>query len=99
MKVTVHSKLGPRSLDFPGNPTVAEVLKKTFETLDLPPRRHYGLLLSGNATTPLRPDRTLGSYDIREGSTLYLTITRCGMADGNGAENASFGSGESPEWT
>ena len=85
MNVTVYSKHGPGLFDFPGDTPIAEVVKKAVETFDLPLRHHYGLLLSCNASTPLHSDRTLGSYDVRDGSTLFLTITRCGAAGGNGA--------------
>jgi len=78
MKITVHSTRGPRWFTFSEDSSIAEVVKEVVTAFDFPPTHHYGMLLSCNTSTPLRSDRTLRSYDIRDGSTLFLTITGCG---------------------
>ena len=77
MKITVHSTRGPRWFTFFEGSSIAEVVKEVVVAFDFPPTHHYGMLLSSNTSTPLRSDRTLRSYDIPDGSTLFLTITDC----------------------
>jgi hypothetical protein len=89
MKTTVHSARGQRLFAFSGDPLVEEAIEKAVEFFEFPLCHRYGLLLTGNTSTPLRSDRTLGSYGIYDGSTLFLTIESCdtkGMVELNNKE-------------
>jgi hypothetical protein len=74
MNITVYSTRGKNVFSFTEDLTVAEAAKQAAQAFNFPIDRRYDLLLSCNATTPLHPDSTLGSYDIHNGSTLFLTL-------------------------
>lgn len=74
MTITVVSPRGTKLFTFPGDLHVSEAVKEIVKAFDLSTAYDYGLLLSCNASTPLRPDLTLAAYDIRDGSSLYFTI-------------------------
>lgn len=80
MNVTVRSTRGQKSFSFTEDLQVAEAVKQAARAFDFPPDQRYDLLLSCNATTPLRPDRNLASYDILDGSTLFLSIASSGAS-------------------
>jgi len=75
MNITVCSTRGMKSFSFTEDLTVAEAAKQAAKAFNFPPDRRYDLLLSCNASTPLLPDKTLGSYGVHDGSTLFLTLT------------------------
>lgn len=64
-------------LTFPGDPLVGEVVTTATQAFDFERLNRYGLLLSCNATVPLRSDQTLSSYGIENGSTLFFAIISC----------------------
>jgi hypothetical protein len=77
MKIEIQSTRGRESFTFPDGTKVAEAVKEAVRAFNFPAVHHYGLLLSGNTSTPLDTDRTLTSYNIRDGAVLFLTITLC----------------------
>lgn len=77
MKVTIHSSRGCELLTLSDEAKVEEAVRGAVRAFDFPAPHRYGLLLSGNTSTPLDPDRTLASYNIHEGAVLLLTITSC----------------------
>ena len=79
MDIRIHSTRGQRLLTFPGDPLVGEVVTRATKAFDFERLNRYELVLSCNAVVPLRSDRTLSSYGIDTGSTLFLTIMSCDM--------------------
>ena len=77
MDIRIHSTGGQQLLSFVGDPLVGEVVTKATQALGFERLNRYGLLLSCNAIVPLRSDRTISSYGIDNGSTLFLTVTSC----------------------
>lgn len=75
MKITVHSTRGRRLFTFSADMLIRDAVKEMVAAFGFPETRNCGLLLSCNASTPLASGRTLPSYDIHDGSTLFLTIT------------------------
>jgi len=77
VKITIHSTRGIRFFDFGRDVTVGAATAEGARAFDFPPDDEYGLLLSCNTSTPLRYDRTLESYPIQDGATLFFTTTAC----------------------
>ena len=77
MKISIHSTRGIRLFTFDEDVTAGAATAEATRAFDFPPDDEYGLLLSGNSSTPLRYDRTLKSYSIQDGTTLFLTAIAC----------------------
>ena len=77
MKITIHSTRGVKSLTFAEEVTAATAVQEAVHTFNFPLPHQYGLLLSGNTSTPLGLDRTLASYRVQDGATLFLGIASC----------------------
>lgn len=77
MKITIHSTRGRKSFSFPEDVKVEEAVDEASRAFDFPAAYHYGLLLSGNTSTPLNGNQTVASYDIQDGAVLFLTIISC----------------------
>jgi hypothetical protein len=75
--VSVHSTRGVESFAFDQSTKVAEVAQRAARAFEFPPGYHCGLLLSGNTSTPLEGARTLASYEIADGATLFFTVISC----------------------
>lgn len=52
---------------------VQEVIQATVQHFGFAANGNYGLSLKGNPDKPLKPDRTLVSYGIKDGETLVFT--------------------------
>lgn len=74
MDIRIRSTRGQQLFTFVGDPLVGEVVTKAAQAFGFERLNRYGLLLSCNAIAPLRYDRTLSSYGIDNGSTLFFTI-------------------------
>jgi hypothetical protein len=80
VKIEIHSTRGIRPFTFGADVTAGAATAEAVRAFDFSPDNEYGLLISGNTSTPLRNDRTLASYSIPHGATLFLTITGCRTA-------------------
>lgn len=77
MNITIHSTRGHKLFSFPEGAKVEEAAGEAVRAFDFSLAHRYGLLLSGNPSTPLAAERTLASYNISEGAVLFLTVTSC----------------------
>ncbi len=77
MEITIHSTRGIRQFTFGQDVTLGAVTAEAARAFDFSPNNEYGLLLSCNTSTPLQDERTLESYSILEGATLFFTVTGC----------------------
>lgn len=77
MKIRIQSTRGRESFTFPEEVKVEEAVQEVVPAFGFAPLHYYGLLLSGNTSTPLDSNRTLASYDIHDGANVFLTITSC----------------------
>lgn len=77
MKIKIHSTRGLKSFTFAEDVKASKAAQDAVQAFDFPVAHQYGLLLSGNTSTPLGADRTLDSYGIHDGAALFLTITSC----------------------
>lgn len=77
MKVTIQSTRGIRQFAFVKDVVVGAVTAEAVRAFEFATDNNYGLLLSCNTSTPLRNDRSLESYSIQDGATLFLTATAC----------------------
>lgn len=77
MKITIHSTRGHKSFSFREEVKIEEAIGEAIRAFDFSAAHRYGLLLSGNTSTPLAADRTLASYSIHDGAVLFLSVTSC----------------------
>lgn len=77
MKIAIQSTRGHESFTLSDEVKVEKAVTQAVQAFDFPAVHHYGLLLSGNTSTPLDPDHTLASYSIHDGAILFLTVTSC----------------------
>lgn len=77
MRITIQSTRGRKSFVFDDKVTACEVITQATHSFNFPDTYKYGLLLSENAVTPLDADRTLASYGVYGGASLFLAITGC----------------------
>lgn len=52
---------------------IQEVIQATVQHFGFAPNGNYSLSLKANSDKPLKPDRTLVSYGIKDGETLVFT--------------------------
>jgi hypothetical protein len=75
--VSIHSTRGVESFTFDSSTKVAELAQRAARTFEFPLHYRCGLLLSGNTSTPLEGTRTLASYEIADGASLFFTVISC----------------------
>ncbi len=73
MMIGIRSSRGLKDFVLPNEATVRDAVQRAVQEFGFSDAGGFGLVLSGNATLHLQPERKLTSYEIREGSVLFLT--------------------------
>jgi WXG100 protein secretion system (Wss), protein YukD len=79
VKITIQSTRGTKEFTFSEQTKVAEVIATAVQAFGFAPGDKFELVLASHAGEPLRPERTLVSYHITDGTILILTAVGGGV--------------------
>ncbi len=72
MVIGIRSSRGLKDFVLPNEATVRDAVQRAVQEFGFSDAG-FGLVLSGNATLHLQAERKLASYEIHDGSVLFLT--------------------------
>lgn len=73
LSVKIRTTQGTWSTDFPTTTKVEDVIKATMQHFGFAPNGQYELRLEREPNTPVKPERTLVSYGMKDGDVLIFT--------------------------
>ena len=79
LEIVIQSTRGSKKFSFPKETKVAEVIEEAIVAFGFAPGDKFELVLATNPGEPLRPERTLVSYHIKDGDILILTAIGGGV--------------------
>lgn len=79
VEITVQTTRGSKQFSFLKETKISDVIAKVVATFGFAPGDHFQLVLKGNPGEPLKPERTLVSYGIKDGDVLILTAIGSGV--------------------
>lgn len=79
LEIVIQSTRGSKKFSFPKETKVSEVIEKAIGAFGFAPGDKFELVLATNPGEPLRPERTLVSYHIKDGDVLILTAIGGGV--------------------
>jgi hypothetical protein len=79
LQITIQSTRGTKEFSFVEDTKIEEVTAKAVKAFDFAPGDKFELVLATNPKEPLRPERTLESYHIKDHAVLVLTAVGGGV--------------------
>lgn len=73
LSVKIRTTQGTWATDFPKTTKVEEVIKAVIQHFGFAPNGQYELRLEREPNTPLKPERPLVSYGVKDGDVLIFT--------------------------
>ena len=79
IEVKIQSTRGTKDFSFPKETKISEVIEQAVNAFGFAPGDRFELVLASNPGEPLKPERTLVSYHIVDGTVLVLTSVGAGV--------------------
>lgn len=79
LDITIQSTRGSKKFSFPKQTKVAEAIEQAVRAFEFAPGDRFELALASNPEEALKPERTLVSYHIEDGTMLILTAIGSGV--------------------
>lgn len=79
LEIKIQSTRGTKEFTFPKETKIAEAITSAVHAFGFAPGDKFELVLATNPGEPLRPERTLASYQITDGTVLVLTAIGAGV--------------------
>ncbi len=79
LTLVIQSTRGSKELQFDKTAKIADVIEKAVAAFGFAAGDNFELVLPANPGEPLRPERTLVSYHLKDGDVLVLTAVGGGV--------------------
>lgn len=79
LEITIQSTRGTKQFSLPKEMKIAAVINEAVTAFGFAPGDNFELVLATNPGDPLRPERTLASYQVKDGDILILTAIGGGV--------------------
>jgi len=79
LHIKIESTRGAKEFTFPDDTRIAGVIAVAVEAFGFTPSDRFELVLASEPGEPLKPERTLESYHIKDGAVLILTAIGGGV--------------------